>query len=429
MNQNVPIDQKPKVAIIGSGISGLASAYQLKNDAQITVFEAKSRFGGHARTLNAGVSGNQPVDTGFIVFNYVNYPHLTRMFQELDVAVEKSNMSFGVTIGEGKIEYALRSLNTLFAQKRNLLRPQSYQMIRDILRFGKVAPLLTDKELTIDEYLNQLGVGSWFINYYLLPICGAIWSTPTSQIRDFPATTLIRFFQNHGLLEAGKQHQWWTVSGGSICYVEKMRAHLEGVGVSLVKNAKVEQVKRDELGVELNFDGIKSQKFDAVIMACHSDEALRILAEPQDWERVALGNLLYQDNVAFLHADENQMPKNRDCWSAWVYQSNGAAEPALAVTYWMNRLQNIDENDPLFVTLNPIKDIDEKHIYNQTVFRHPIFDHKAIEAQKQIRIHQGKLKTWYAGAYLRHGFHEDGFASAVRASNGLRAEFKSKLVL
>ncbi len=429
MNRMTSIHSRPKVAIIGSGISGLASAYELADFADLTIYEADNRFGGHARTLIAGKNHDQPVDTGFIVFNYANYPHLTRMFKDLNVAVEKSNMSFGATINNGQVEYALRNLNTLFAQRKNLLKPQAYRMIRDILKFGKNAErLATDDKMTTGQLLDELDLGDWFVNYYLLPICGAIWSTPPSKIREFPAKALVQFFRNHALLEAGAQHQWWTVSNGSIEYVKKLVQHVESKGVTCLTSSPVYRVERHDNGVTIHSRGQVTRHFDQVIFACHSDDALNMLSDPTVQEVSALGNLQYQNNRAILHADARQMPTNKSCWSAWVYQSDGRGEEAqIGVTYWMNRLQNIDENDPLFVTLNPAKPIDERLIYDEYVFRHPVFDYNALQAQELLKSIQGHNHSYFAGAYLRHGFHEDGYASAVRVAEGLKSKWMTRV--
>ena len=418
MNKNTPMKAPLKIAVIGSGISGLATAYQLADTAEITVFEADQRFGGHARTVMAGKNGDQPVDTGFIVFNYANYPHLSRMFKDLDVPVEKSNMSFGASVAQGKVEYALNNLNSLFAQRKNLMNPKMYRLIRDILKFGKMAEETAQSDdMTIGDLVDALGLGDWFVEYYLLPIAGAIWSTATYEIRSFPAKALVSFFRNHALLEAKKQHQWWTVSGGSIQYVYRLTNNLTERGVQMFSGTPVKSVTRNEHGVELFFTGQTSQRFDVVVFACHSNDALKLLAHPTLVEKFTLSQIRYQNNHVVLHA--------RKCWSSWVYQSDGRGDAAkIGVTYWMNRLQNIDDSDPLFSTLNPFTPINDKLIYDEANFSHPVFDHAALKAQKRIKDIQGQNHTWFAGAYLRHGFHEDGFASAVRVAQGIKDKQK-----
>lgn len=413
--------QAQRIAIIGSGISGLAAAWQLAPQNRVTVYEAEPRLGGHSRTIVAGRNGDQPVDTGFIVFNYANYPHLTRLFSELDVPVEKSDMSFGVTIDQGRIEYALRDLNSLVAQKRNLARPGFLRMVADIAKFNaKAVSVAQSDDVTIDGLLDELNLGDWFRRYYLLPICGAIWSTPADQIGAFPAKSLLRFFENHALLSATGQHQWWTVSGGSIEYVKRLEAALRLRGVEFRTGTPVTAIKRERNSVAILAEKALPDQFDQVIIATHSDQALKLLAKPSPQEQAALSAVRYQPNDVYLHRDEAQMPRRRACWSSWVYQAQTrASETRLGVTYWMNKLQNIPERDPLFVTLNPDSPIAEEKIYDHEVFWHPVFDRAALRAQGEIQAIQGLNRTWFAGAWLRHGFHEDGFASAVRVAREL----------
>ncbi|AVW90317.1 NAD(P)/FAD-dependent oxidoreductase [Celeribacter baekdonensis] len=413
-----------RIAIIGGGISGLAAAYRLAGTHAVTLFEAEPRLGGHARTVMAGVKSDRPVDTGFIVFNYANYPHLTEMFAALDVPVEPSDMSFGATIDGGRVEYGLKSLAALVGQKRNLLRPGFVRMVRDIFRFNAGAEAAAkDEHMTIGEMVEDMKLGDWFQRYYLMPICGAIWSTSPEDIRAFPARALVQFFRNHALLSATGQHQWWTVSGGSIEYVRRLEAYLLGRGADLRTGTPIATVQRDEMGVEITPFGGASERFDQVIFACHSDTALKLLAVPSAAETRALSDLRYQDNRVVLHRDASFMPKRKTCWSSWVYQAKSdESRTQIGVTYWMNRLQNIPETDPLFVTLNPAHAPDPAMVYDEVTFRHPVFDHAALRAQGAIAALQGQNRTWFAGAYLGNGFHEDGFASAVRVTDALTAQ-------
>ncbi|WP_295530712.1 FAD-dependent oxidoreductase [uncultured Thioclava sp.] len=421
MSFDAPHPSAQRIAIIGSGISGLAAAWQLAPHNQVTIYEAEARLGGHSRTIYAGRRGDQPVDTGFIVFNYANYPHLTRMFAELDVPVERSDMSFGVSIDQGRIEYALRDLRGLVAQKRNLARPGFYRMVADIAKFNaRAVELAQTDDMTIDALMDGLQMGDWFRRYYLLPICGAIWSTPAAEIGAFPARSLMRFFENHALLSATGQHQWWTVSGGSIEYVRRLEAALRLRGVVFRPRTPVTSVQRRANNVTITAQNCLPETFDQVIIATHSDQALRILAQPTAQEKAALSAIRYQPNDVFLHRDIRQMPRRRACWSSWTYQaSQNQTETRLGVTYWMNKLQNIPQDDPLFVTLNPEAEIAQETIYDHEVFWHPVFDRAALRAQGEIQAIQGLNRTWYAGAWLRHGFHEDGFASAVRVARGI----------
>jgi len=404
---------RKKIAVVGAGISGLSAAYYLSKSNDVTIYEAEPRLGGHARTVMAGKNGDQPVDTGFIVFNYATYPYLTRLFDELNVPVMKSEMSFGATIDNGRIEYGLNNLRTLTAQKRNLARPSYYKMIADILRFGKEAPnAAKDDDTTIGELVDQLRLGHWFRHNYLMPMCGAIWSTPVEFVDQFPARSLVQFFRNHALLASGRanQHQWYTVKGGSIEYVRRIDAALRARGCEIRLAAPVDHIQRDESGVSIHSQG-EADIFDEIILATHSDQSLAILGDSAtSEEKTALGSIRYQPNTAILHCDPRQMPRRRACWSSWTYRSQNGN---VGVTYWMNRLQNIPDSDPLFVTLNAGSEIPADKIYDQVEFAHPVFDKAALKAQGQIREMQGQNRTWYAGAYNRHGFHEDGIASAM----------------
>ena len=430
----MPFDQfqneKPSVAVIGGGIAGLSTAWALSETAHVTVLEKDAKFGGHARTVVAGKDGGVSVDTGFIVFNFANYPHLTRLFRDLDVPIEKSNMSFGVSAEAGRIEYALSSLDTLFAQRRNAGNPAFLRMIADVVRFNQRAEAVAvSDDITVNDLIERLRLGPWFRDYYLLPMCGAIWSTPSVSVGDFPARTLVRFFKNHALMSVNGQHQWWTVTGGSWQYVSRLQNALIQRGVVMRPKADVRSVQRINGRVVLNVEGAGPQTFDHVVFASHADQTLRMLADPSKAEETALSKVRFQDNHAYLHADPSQMPVRQKCWSSWVYQSANTdrAEPqSVGVTYWMNKLQNIDPANPLFVTLNPSTPISEDLIYDQNTFRHPVFDHGALSAQKEIGNLQGERNTWFAGAWLRHGFHEDGIASGYRVARALQRSAVSR---
>lgn len=404
---------RKRIAIIGAGISGLSAAYYLSPHNDVTMFEAAPRLGGHARTVLAGKNGDQPVDTGFIVFNYVTYPYLTRLFRDLDVPVIKSEMSFGVSIDNGRIEYGLKTLRSILAQKSNLLRPGFYRMIADIIKFGKQAEKTVEKtDMTIGELVNELGLGQWFRTYYLMPMVGAIWSTPSTDVDRFPARALVRFFRNHALLADTPPHQWWTVKGGSVEYVRRIEAALVQRGCKIHTATPVTAVQRLAVGVVVKASNSETEEFDEVIFACHSDQALGILqGDATTEEAEALGSIRYQPNRAVLHCDPSQMPKRRASWSSWIYRSQAGA---VGVTYWMNRLQAFPEDDLLFVTLNPAQEIPRPYVYDEVTFAHPVFDQAALLAQERIRAMQGKNRTWFVGAYNRHGFHEDGIASALR---------------
>lgn len=412
-----------RIAVIGGGISGLGAAHLLADSHRVVLFEAENRLGGHARTVLAGRRGDQPVDTGFIVFNHVNYPHLTRLFDELGVPTAKSNMSFGASIDGGRIEYGLASVRAIFAQKRNYARPAFLKMVRDILRFNAQARgALHGADMTIGELTYKLGLGDWFRDYYLAPFSGAIWSTPTSKILDFPAEALVRFFENHALMNYTDQHQWYTVQGGSVEYVRRLSDSLYARGVDIRLGADVDAVRRNPVGVEVKVPGAGWEGFDEVVFATHSDDTLRLLADPTGVERTALSAIRYQPNEAVLHADTNLMPKRRLCWSSWVYtQGKGEVADRIGLTYWMNSLQPIPMDDLHFVTLNTTQSIREELIYDQATFRHPVYDVAALAAQETVRAINGQNRTWFCGAWMKNGFHEDGLSSAVDVAEGIAA--------
>lgn len=415
------------IAVIGAGISGMGAAHRLADNHKVTLFEEGNRLGGHARTVMAGKNGDQPVDTGFIVFNYANYPHLAALFDELNVPVIKSNMSFGASINGGQFEYALTSLNAIFAQKINALNPRFLRMLRDIFRFNKYAVAVAeDRSLTIGEFLKKLGTGDYFRDYYLLPLSGAIWSTPTEKIMDFPAHAMITFFKNHALLNVTGQHQWYTVEGGSQSYVSRLEASMRGKGVDIRLGAGVDAVRRTGGGVEIKSHAMDWTHFDEVVFATHSDDTLKVLADADAQERASLGAVKYQPNDIVLHSDTNMMPKRRSTWASWVYtEDRNAVSDRIDLTYWMNSLQPIPMDDLHFVTLNTKRTIREDLIYDQVTFRHPVFDLAAIAAQREVARFNGSRNTWFCGAWMRNGFHEDGLASAmhvVDAIEGLPAE-------
>jgi predicted NAD/FAD-binding protein len=413
---------QPRIAVIGGGITGMAAAHLLAKEASVVLFEAAPRLGGHARTLLAGKRGDQPVDTGFIVFNRVNYPHLVKLFKDLDVPVTESEMSFGASLQGGRMEYGLAGLDSLFASRRNLVSPGFLRMLRDILHFNKNAEAASEPGQTIGQLLEKLGTGRYFRDYYITPFSGAIWSTPTTGILDFPAEAMIRFFKNHALMSLSGQHQWYTVKGGSVEYVRRLEADLVRRAVQLRLRTPVAAVKRVENGVMIRASGGEWERFDEVVMATHSDDTLALLSDATPREKAALGAVRYQSNEAVLHADASVMPKSRKVWSSWVYvEPTGPAPDRIDLTYWMNRLQPIPLDDPMFVTLNSNKPIRQELIYDVKTFRHPLYDTAALAAQGAIRATNGAQNTWFCGAWMRSGFHEDGFASAVDVVEAMRA--------
>ena len=412
---------RKSIAVIGGGISGMGAAHFLADDHNVTLIEAEGRLGGHARTIVAGKTGDQPVDTGFIVFNYANYPHLAKLFDRLDVPVVKSNMSFAASLRGGHLEYGLRDFSAIFAQKRNLLNPRFIGMLRDVMKFNANAlDQANDRRQSIGDFLENMGLGDWFRDYYLLPLSGAIWSTPVEKIMDFPAWAMIQFFENHALLHHTGQHQWYTVDGGSVEYVKRLEAELKAQGVDVRLSAPVAGIRRTELGVDIRLQNGDWQHFDEVVMATHSDDSLRLLSDPSETEAKALGAIKYQPNRVVLHADEAIMPKRRVCWSAWNYtEAEMSANGVIDLTYWMNCLQPIPESDPLFVTLNSKRPIREELIYDETTLRHPVYDLGALEAQGHVRDFNGTNNTWFCGAWMKNGFHEDGLGSAFDVAQAI----------
>ena len=412
------------IAVIGAGISGMGAAYALAQHHRVTLYESGATLGGHARTIVAGRNGNQPVDTGFIVFNYANYPNLTKLFDDLNVPVCKSNMSFGASLKGGEIEYALATLGAVFAQKKNLLNPKFLRMTADILRFNaKGLKAANDTSMTVRDLLAKLGTGEWFRDYYLLPLSGAIWSTPVEQILDFPAYALMNFFENHALLSHKGQHQWYTVNGGSVEYVRRLQAALERREVDIRLKTAVKGVRRNPVGVSVQTAEEAPEFYDEVIFATHSDDSLRLLEDATEFERTQLSAVQYQPNDIILHADPSVMPKNKRCWSSWVYtEAADKTSDRIDLSYWMNSLQPIPKDDPHFVTLNTTRPIKQELIFDQTTFRHPVYDLAALQAQQSIAAQNGTHHTWFCGAWMKNGFHEDGLSSGLDVATAIDAQ-------
>ena len=421
--ETAPLGAK-RIAVIGGGISGMGAAYELRHAHQVVLFESGPKLGGHARTVMAGKNGDLPVDTGFLVFNDVNYPHLIRLFKELDVPVMDSDMSFGASIDGGWLEYGLLAPTAVFAQPRNIIRPKFYGMIRDILKFNKRANSeVIDPTITIGELVTKWQLGDWFRDYYLTPFTGAIWSTPITQILDFPAQAMINFMKNHALLGAGGQHQWRTVRGGSREYVGRLQSALTRANVDIRLSSPVAQVRRNPLWVELQMTDGSVEAFDEVIFATHSDITLAMLSDANSLERKALSAVKYQPNEMVLHGDCSIMPKRKAAWASWVYtEDKDRQSDRIDLTYWINRLQSLPKDDPCFVTLNTQRDIDPALIYDQCTFHHPVFDTAALKAQQIVSDINGANHTWFCGAWMRNGFHEDGLATGIEAARRLTAQ-------
>jgi predicted NAD/FAD-binding protein len=411
-----------KIAVIGSGISGLACAYFLSDHYDIKLYEKNDYLGGHSNTAKINYNGcDIAVDTGFIVFNFATYPNLVKFFELLKVEIKKSNMSFAVKIDDSKLEYAGTSLTSLFAQKKNLFNPNFLRMIFDILRFNKKALELLNKDClpnyTLKNFLDDLRVKKYFQQYYLLPMASAIWSSPLDKIIDYPAQSFVNFFKNHGLLSVTNQPQWYTVAGGSCNYVEKIS---QKISAQISLNDQVQKIYKNDQGKLVVVSKKSQEVFDKIVIATHSDQALRMLSDPSEIQQEILKNIKYQKNLAILHKDQSVMPKAKKAWASWVYSCKNNKSDELSVSYWMNNLQGIDEKYPLFVTLNPNQEISKKDIFASYEYEHPIFDSQAILAQNKISQMQGQDQIYFCGAYQAFGFHEDGLNSALKVLNQLK---------
>lgn len=417
-----------RIAVIGAGISGLSAAWLLNRQGyDVTLFEQNEHPGGHSNTVDvAGPDGHaQAVDTGFIVFNEATYPNLIAMLAHLGIEAMECRMSFAVSVDRGRLEYAGSNLAGMFAQKRNLLSPTYHLMLRDILRFYRQAPkLLRDPaamDMTLGEYLDAGRYGHRFIYDHLLPMGAAIWSSTIAEMLSFPVQSFVRFFQNHGLLKIKHRPQWYTVKGGSRAYVQALAAPLKG---HLHTGRAITSLRRTADGVELQDATGTTSHFDHAIIATHADQALALLADPSEAERQVLGAFRYQLNRACLHRDPALMPKRQKAWSAWNYLANATRErrAKVSVTYWMNALQNLDPADPLFVTLNPIQEPRPAYRIREFIYDHPMFDAGAIQAQARIKDIQGLRRTWFCGAYIGYGFHEDGLSAGLAVAESLGAK-------
>lgn len=413
-----------RIAIIGSGISGLGAAYYLGNKHQTVLYETNDYLGGHTRTKTIEYGTEHiSVDTGFIVYNHKNYPLLTKLFDELEVVTNKSNMSFGVSVNGGDFEWSGQNLSGVFAQKSNLLKPWFYKMLMDIRKFNiqgtKAVSNLSNPSITLGEFLDDLKLSKAFLKYYLLPMAGAIWSCPLETMRAFPAKSFLTFFHNHGLLTVTEQPQWYTVKGGAKNYVKKIRQATHNSETRL--NTPVAKVTRSGETVFVIDQQGNKEAFDKVIFACHGHLILDLLDQPDPEEFEAFSKITYQPNKIILHRDINQMPKRKAAWASWVYQSQSNCDKNnIAVTYYMNNLQpHIPANKPIFVTLNPIQEIPQELTFDTVTLNHPVFTTDMLEAQKKTVLLQGHKNCYYAGAWTGYGFHEDGLRSAFEVTNFL----------
>ncbi len=423
-----------RVAVIGSGISGLAVARALASQARVTLFEADNYFGGHSHTVDVTLDGvTHGVDTGFLVFNHRTYPNLVRLFEELKVTTAPSDMSFSVQVPDEGLEWSGSDLSGVFAQRGNLLRPRFLGMLADIARFNKLATRLAregDEQAlgqSIGIFLDRHRFGPVFRDWYFLPMIGCIWSCPTEQMLRFPVATMIRFCHNHGLIQIADRPQWHTVRGGARNYVERMLAAIPDARL----NTPVRSVRRlngesGQHGVQVTTD-TGPEHFDDVVLACHSDQSLNLLADPSGEERAVLGAIRYHPNRAVLHTDTSVLPKRRRAWAAWNYErarSLGDEQAAVCLHYLINRLQPLPWTTPVVVSLNPAREPDAATVIDTFSYSHPVFDEAAIAAQARLGALQGRSGTWFCGAWTRYGFHEDGLMSALGVVDALRASWR-----
>ena len=401
---------KKKIAIIGAGISGLYLAWKISKKFDVTVFEKNNYFGGHSNTVDIKFKKNIPVDTGFIVFNKKNYPNLLNLFNKLNVPIEKSDMSFAIDLKDEDFYYS-GSFKGLFAQKKNLIKKNYWLMLKEIINFYIKSPLELKKRnsLTLEEFLDEKNYSTNFKEKHIYPMASAIWSTKKNIINKMPATSFINFFNNHGLFKFFNRPQWYTVKGGSKNYVKKL---IQNTPANFKKNIKVLKLKKEKnkIIVLTNKNRIK---FDYVVCACHANEASSLIKSVDPKISLILKEFNYSKNHVYLHSDERLMPRNKKIWSSWNYLSFKKKNKSnILFTYWMNKLQNIDNKYPLFLTLNsPVK---PKKVFYQTTYTHPIFTKKSMEIPNELNKIQGKNKIWFCGSYFSYGFHEDGVKSAIK---------------
>jgi uncharacterized protein len=442
-----------RVAVIGSGISGLSVAHGLASSARVSLFEADSYFGGHTHTVdvtvNAFVNGKTSslthgVDTGFLVFNERTYPELIRLFGELQVETAASEMSFSVQVPDIDMEWSGCDLNTVFAQRRNMVKPGFWRMLKDMLRFNKICTALALQnqeealQQPIADFLAQHRFSAEFRDWYFLPMIGCIWSCPTDQMLRFPIATMIRFCHNHGLMQISQRPRWFTVTGGAKHYVEKMLKSIPDARL----NTPVRAVRRDgrrtarslfgdPVGAWVSTDH-GTEHFDEVVFACHSDQALALLTDASDAERAVLGAIRYHPNRAVLHTDTAVLPKRKLAWAAWNYEraSHSPREQAsVCLHYLLNRLQPLPFDVPVIVSLNPLNEPRADTVQGEYRYAHPVFDMSAIAAQKRVPELQGVNHTWFCGAWTRYGFHEDGLMSGLAVVKGLKRQWERAALL
>jgi len=403
-----------KIAVVGSGISGLSAAYYLSKKHHVDLFEKEDHFGGHSHTIDLILNEKKiSVDIGFIVFNHKTYPNLIEFFKENEVQIEKSDMSFAVSVNDTKFEYCGRGLKGIFANKSNLFDLSFLKMFFDILKFYKNCDKISEYEeqVTLGEYLTKNKLSKTFVDYHLIPMVSAIWSMPPYEASKMPLKFFLKFFQNHGLFKLKDRPQWYTVTNRSRSYVNKVLSKISG---EYYKNYAVNKIKRRNSGIDLYY-GDKSEYFsyDKVVLACHADQSLSLLDDPSNDEKQLLSNFSYKENIAVIHTDQNIMPNNKNVWSSWNSSIDKNNLENNSITYWLNLLQNLKFDQNIFLTLNPYLNIDENKILKKVKFTHPYFDQNALDNQINLKNLQNKRNTLFCGSYFGYGFHEDGIKSSI----------------
>ena len=409
-----------KIAVIGSGISGLSASYFLSKKHHVDLFEKEDRFGGHSYTIDVIVNKKRiPVDIGFIVFNHLTYPNLINFFNEIDIEIEKSDMSFSVSVEGTNFEYCGKGLKGIFANKSNFLNIKFIRMFLEILKFYKLCDKISniDQVITLDEFLKKNRWSKSFINYHIIPMVSAIWSMPPYEAGKMPMNFFLKFFQNHGLFKLRNRPQWYTVAHRSKTYVNKVLSQISG---EYFKNYKINSIQRVSSGVQVYYGGANEFfDYDKVILATHADQALSLIKNPTDQEIKTLSNFDYKKNLAVLHCDESVMPKNKKVWSSWNTYVDPKNLNKSSLTYWLNLLQNINCEKNIFLTLNPLKEIPNERIYKKIEFTHPYYDQKALDNQKNLKNIQNKENLLFCGSYFGYGFHEDGIKSSIEMLKNL----------
>jgi len=403
-----------RIAVIGSGISGLSAAHYLSKKNKVDLFEKEDHFGGHSYTIDVKDNNNHvPVDIGFIVFNFKTYPNFVKFLNDNDIEIEKSNMSFSVSVKETDIEYCGKGFLGIFSNKKNLLNFDFFKMFFEIIKFYKKSNNLKNIEenLTLDDFLKREKMSKYFINYHIIPMVSAIWSMPPYEAKQMPLKFFLKFFQNHGLFNLKNRPQWYTIKNRSRTYVKKI---LDTISGEYYKNYRINKISRLSNGVKVYYGGNNEFfDYDKVVIATHADEALSLITDPTPEEKSILANFKYKNNIAIIHTDETLMPKNKKAWSSWNSSVNKENTSETSITYWLNLLQNLKTNKNIFLSLNPFLKIDPKKIISKVKFTHPYYDKEALENQNRLKNIQNKKNLLFCGSYFGYGFHEDGIKSSL----------------